>query len=300
MSAVDLHPTSKALRTTQVGIVISIVLVFLKAIAGHFGHSYALIADATETGADVFSSAFLLLALRIAVKPPDKQHPYGHGKAEPIGAVVISIFLIAAAFWIGFHAIEMIETPHEMPKRFTLGILVIVMVVKEVMFRYVRAVGKQLNSQAVMADAYHHRSDAITSVAAFIGIAVALIMGKGYESADDWAALFASGVIIYNAMGIIRPAIGEIMDAAPSEEIVEQVRALAAKVDNVELIEKTFVRKMGFDYFVDLHVQVDPEMTVRQSHEIGHRVKDVLLKSDLNVKDVLVHIEPFGEHHDDE
>lgn len=293
MESAGTHTTSRALRTTQVGIVISIILVFLKAISGHLGHSYALIADATETGADVFSSGLLLLALRLAVKPADKQHPYGHGKAEPVAAVMISIFLIAAAFWIGFHAIEMIQTPHELPKRFTLAVLLIVMVIKEVMFRYVRAVGRQLKSTAVIADAYHHRSDAITSVAAFIGISVALIMGKGHESADDWAALLASGVIIFNAIGILRPAIGEIMDAAPSEEIVDQIRNLAAGVQDVRMIEKTFVRKMGFDYFVDLHVQVDPDMTVQRSHEIAHQVKDVLLHSDMNIKDVLIHIEPY-------
>ncbi len=294
MAASDIHSTSKALRTTQVGIVISIILVFLKAISGHLGHSYAMIADATETGADVLSSTLLLLALRIAVKPADKQHPYGHGKAEPIGAVMISIFLIAAAFWIGFHSIEMIRTPHAMPKPFTLAVLLIVVIVKEVMFRYVRAVGRQLNSQAVIADAYHHRSDAITSIAAFIGIAVALILGPGNEAADDWAALLASVVILYNAAGVLRPALGEIMDAAPPDDIVEKIRAFAATAPDVMLVEKTFVRKMGFDYFVDLHVHVDPNLTVLKSHEIAHRVKDMLLGSDMNIKDVLVHIEPFG------
>lgn len=298
MAAVDIHPTSKALRTTQVGIIISIILVILKAISGHIGHSYALIADATETGADVFSSALLLLALRIAIKPADKQHPYGHGKAEPISAVMISVFLIAAAFWIGLHAIEMIRTPHEMPHRFTLAVLLIVVIVKEAMFRYVKAVGKQLNSQAIIADAYHHRSDVITSVAAFIGIAIALILGPGHESADDWAALLASLAIIYNAIGILRPALGEVMDAAPPDEIVDKIRNLASSEPDVILVEKTFVRKMGFDYYVDLHVQVDPNLTVFKSHQIAHRVKDILLKNDSSIKDVLVHIEPFDEHGD--
>lgn len=295
MAAAEVHPTSKALRTTQVGIVISIILVILKAISGHLGHSYALMADATETGADVFSSTLLFFALRIALKPADKHHPYGHGKAEPVAAVMISIFLIGAAVWIGYHSIEMIRTPHEMPKPFTLGVLLVVMVIKEIMFRYVRAVGRQLNSQAIIADAYHHRSDAITSIAAFIGIAVALVLGPGNEAADDWAALIASFVILYNAVGILRPALGEIMDAAPADEVVEKVRVCASEVPDVMMVEKTFVRKMGFDYFVDLHVQVDPLMTVHRSHEIAHQVKDTLLGSDMSIKDVLVHIEPFGE-----
>ncbi|QJD95495.1 cation transporter [Mucilaginibacter robiniae] len=292
MNELDLHPSANALRTTQIGIVISIVLVFVKAIAGHIGHSYALIADATETGADVLSSTLLFFALRIAVRPPDAQHPYGHGKAEPIAAIVISLFLIGAAFWIGFHAIEMIETPHSLPQKFTLAILLMVIVIKEVMFRYVLAIGKKLNSQAVIADAYHHRSDAITSIAAFIGIIVALIAGKGYEGADDWAALLAAVLIIYNAIGIIRPALGEIMDAAPPAEINGHVRELAAEVSDVKRVEKCFVRKMGFDYFVDLHIQVNGHLTVTQGHEIAHQVKDKLLHSTLSIKDALIHVEP--------
>jgi cation diffusion facilitator family transporter len=171
-------------------------------------------------------------------------------------------------------------------------------IVKEAMFRYVRAVGKQLNSQAIMADAYHHRGDAITSVAAFIGIAIALILGPGHESADDWAALLASLAIIYNAIEILRRALGEVMDAAPPDEIVDKIRNLASSEPDVILVEKTFVRKMGFDYYVDLHVQVDPDLTVFKSHQIAHRVKDILLKNDSSIKDVLVHIEPFDEHCD--
>ncbi|WP_183561480.1 cation diffusion facilitator family transporter [Mucilaginibacter sp. SP1R1] len=294
MAAIDVHPSVKAIRTTQIGIGISIVLVFLKAISGHLGHSYALIADATETGADIFSSSLLWIGLRIAMKPADSKHPYGHGKAEPIVSIVISFCLMAAAVWIGWHAIEFVRTPHDMPKRFTLYILLVVMIIKECMFRYVLKVGKQIDSNAVKADAYHHRSDAITSVAAFIGITIALIAGKGYEGADDWAALLASGLIFYNAIQLLRPGLAEIMDAAPSAEIVNQIRELAGQVDKVKLIEKCYVRKMGFDYFVDLHIQLDPEMTVAEGHRIAHIVKDKLLDADLSIKDVLIHIEPYG------
>lgn len=293
MAVVDIHPSVKAIRTTQIGIAISVVLVFLKAISGHIGHSYALIADATETGADVFSSTLLWIGLRIAMKPADSEHPYGHGKAEPIASIIISFFLMGASVWIGWHALELAMVPHEMPHKFTLYVLLVVMIIKESMFRYVLKVGKQLDSSAVKADAYHHRSDAITSVAAFIGIAIALYMGKGYEGADDWAALLASGLIFYNAIQLLRPGLDEIMDAAPSEEIVEQIRTLAAHVSEVKLIEKCYVRKMGFDYFVDLHIELDPDLTVAEGHRIAHVVKDKLIGSDLNIKDVLIHIEPF-------
>jgi cation diffusion facilitator family transporter len=293
MAVVDVHPSVKAIRTTQIGIAISIILVFLKAISGHLGHSYALIADATETGADVFSSTLLWIGLRIAMKPADSEHPYGHGKAEPIASIIISFFLIGASVWIGWHALELAMVPHEMPKKFTLYVLLVVMIIKESMFRYVLKVGKQIDSSAVKADAYHHRSDAITSVAAFIGISIALYMGKGYEGADDWAALLASGLIFYNAIQLLRPGLDEIMDAAPSAEIVEQIRTLAAQVSEVKLIEKCYVRKMGFDYFVDLHIELDPDLTVAEGHRIAHIVKDKLIGSELNIKDVLIHIEPF-------
>lgn len=215
MAEGNIHPSVTGMKTTSIGIAISIVLVFIKGLAGYLGNSYALIADATETGADIFSSVLLWMGLRIALKSPDEEHPYGHGKAEPLAAVLISLFLIAAALWIAYNSYQFITTPHDLPKKFTLYILIIVIIVKETMFRYVLNISKKINSQAVKADAYHHRSDAITSVAAFIGISIAVIGGKGYEGADDWAALIASGLILYNAIGLLRPALAEIMDAAP-------------------------------------------------------------------------------------
>jgi cation diffusion facilitator family transporter len=297
----NLVTSSKALRTTKVGILISLALVFVKAISGHVGHSYALIADATETGADVVSSVLLFFALRLAMKPADEEHPYGHGKAEPLAAIIISLFLLAAAAWIGWHAWEFIHIRHALPKPFTLGILAFVMAVKETLFRYVLKVGRELKSQAVQADAYHHRADAITSLAAFAGITVALIGGKGYESADDWAALLAAGLIVYNAIGLIRPALAEIMDTAPDREIRDKVRDAALLVPDVRDIEKCYARKMGFDYYIDLHLLVDSFKTVAEGHEIAHRVKDAIMEADKNIRDVLIHVEPFmapdeGQH----
>lgn len=293
MNHIDIHPSSIAVRTTLYGIAVSVVLIFVKGISGHLGHSYALIADATESGADILSSGLLWLGLRIAMKKPDKEHPYGHGKAEPLAAVGVSLFLIAAAIWIAYHSIMFINTPHTLPKSFTLFVLLIVIAVKETMFRYVMNIGHKINSEAVKADAHHHRSDAITSVAAFIGISIALIGGKGYESADDWAALVASALIFYNAIVILRPALSEIMDTAPSNQIVEKVKELSASVPEVKSIEKCYVRKMGFDYYVDIHIEVDGKLSVTEGHRISHLVKDTLLESNLRVTNVLVHVEPF-------
>src|ERR1700722_7377144 len=295
MQATDVHPSVRGMRTTMLCIGVSFLLVFVKIAAGYIGHSYALIADATESSADVLSSGLLWIGLRIAQKPADTEHPYGHGKAEPLAAIVIALFLLGAAVWIGWHAIEFIRTPHEMPRRFTLPILAGIIIIKEGLFRYVLKVGKQIDSQAVKADAYHHRSDAITSIAAFVGISIALILGAGHESADDWAALAAAGIIIFNAISLLRPAIDEVMDAAPSKEIVGWVRNLASQNIMVRKVEKCYVRKMGFDYFVDIHIQVDGSLSVTEGHAIAHAVKSELLESNLRIKDVLVHVEPFGQ-----
>ena len=297
MNPIDIHPSKMAISTTLLGIAVSVVLIFVKGIAGYMGHSYALIADATESGADILSSGLLWLGLRIALKEPDEEHPYGHGKAEPLAAIAVALFLTGAAIWIGYHSITFIGRPHALPEAFTLWILLIVIAIKETLFRYVLSVGKKIDSQAVKADAHHHRSDAITSVAAFVGISIALIGGKGYEGADDWAALVASALILYNAIGIIRPALAEIMDTAPPLEIVEKVKELAKAVPEVKDIEKCYVRKMGFDYYVDIHIEVDGALSVTEGHRIAHLVKDALLESKLRIINVLVHVEPFHYKH---
>lgn len=286
------HPSLTAIRTTQLGMAISFVLIFVKAIAGYLGNSYALIADATESGADILSSGLLWIGLRIALKEPDNEHPYGHGKAEPIAGLAVALFLIGAAVWIAYHSIILISRPHLLPKPFTLWVLAGVIIIKEILFRYVRSVGKRIKSQAVITDAFHHRSDAITSVAAFVGISIALIMGKGYEGADDWAALLAAVLIFYNAVILVRPALAEIMDTAPPVELRENIIAIAEKIPEVREIEKCHVRKMGFDYFVDIHIEVDGHLSVTEGHRIAHLVKDALLQSNLCIQNVLVHVEP--------
>jgi len=293
MRDIDLDPSIKAIRTTQLGIAVSILLVAVKAAGGHFGHSYALIADATETGADILSSFLLWIGLRYSLKPADERHPYGHGKAEPLAAIVISLFLLGAAVWIGYNAVGFINTPHEGPKVFTLWILIAVIVIKESLYRYVMKVGRELNSQAVKADAFHHRSDAITSAAAFIGILIAIFGGKGYEGADDWAALIAAVLIVYNAATILKPAFDEIMDTAPSGEIVNKVKDSARSVEDVVEVEKCYVRKMGLDYFIDLHILVDADISVSAGHTIAHMVKDKLMRSNSQIKGAIIHVEPY-------
>lgn len=284
--------TQRGLRTTLIGVMINTLLAVIKILSGIFGHSYALIADGIESTMDIVSSTIVWGGIKIASKPPDDNHPYGHGKAEPLAAIVVALALIGAGIAIAVESINEIVTPHHAPAPFTLIVLVLVVATKELLFRFVTKIGKDVDSTAMKTDAWHHRSDAITSLAAFIGISVALIFGNGYESADDWAALFACLVIWFNGFRLFKMAIAEIMDSAPPEEYESIVREIAGAVPDVVEIEKCRIRKSGLNYFVDIHVEVDGEMTVRRGHKIAHQVKDELCQADMGIYDVLVHIEP--------
>ena len=288
----SLKSAEKGIRSTLVGIILSILLAIIKGTAGVIGNSYALIADAIESTSDVFTSIIVFAGLKIASKPADTDHPYGHGKAEPIAGMIVASALFGAAIIIIFQSIHEIIIPHHAPAPFTLIVLIVVVITKEFLFRFVIKVGEKIESVAVVNDAWHHRSDAITSFAVFIGISISLVGGKGYEQADDFAALFASGIIIYNAYRLFRPAFSEIMDTAPPIHILEEIKSVAAKVDGVMLIDKCFVRKMGLEFFVDIHVVVDRNLPVHAGHLIGHNVKDELMKFNPKISDVLVHIEP--------
>lgn len=286
----------RGLKTTLIGIITSCFLAVIKIFTGIVGNSYALIADGIESLTDIFTSSIVLTGLYFASKPADENHPYGHGKAEPFAGVAVSLGIFIAAMIIVVQSIHEIITPHHAPASFTLIVLVLVIVTKETLFRFVIKVGTSVNSIAVKSDAWHHRSDAITSAAAFIGISISLLGGKGYESADDFAALFASVIIIINAYRIFKPALFELLDTAPPTQVIQNVRDVAGQVENVMGIDKCFVRKMGFDYFVDIHVLVDANLPVHKGHEIAHIVKDQLMKEYSNISDVLVHIEPYFQN----
>jgi cation diffusion facilitator family transporter len=283
----------RGLKTTLTGIITSFVLAAVKIFTGIIGNSYALIADGIESLTDIFTSSIILTGLYFAAKPADENHPYGHGKAEPFAGVAVAFGIFIAAMAIIVQSVYEIITPHHAPEPFTLIVLIFVIITKETLFRFVIKVGTTANSVAIKSDAWHHRSDAITSAAAFIGISIALIGGKGYESADDFAALFASVIIIFNAYRIFKPALFELLDTAPPTQIIQKVRDIAGKVENVMGIDKCYVRKMGFDYFVDIHVLVDANLPVYKGHEIAHKVKDELMKEYSNITNVLVHIEPY-------
>ena len=288
----------RGLRAIFLGIVVNTILGVIKLVAGIFGSSHALIADAIESFADIFNSLIMWRGIAVAAAPADKDHPYGHTKAEPLAAAFGATMLLVAAVYIAVKgAMNIYEWTNgfhrDPPQWFTLVALAVVVVVKEAMFRYVVREGKDTDNAAVKTDAWHHRSDAITSIAAAIGITIALIGGPKYVCADDAAAVFAAFIIGWSGWMLLRPALSELMDQAPDPEIVDKIRQLASGVEGVANVEKNFVRKAGHLLFVEMHVEVDPQMTVLRSHEIAHGVKDKVRSAMPTVSDVLVHIEPL-------
>src|SRR6266513_1907403 len=279
-------------RVALFGMIVNLIFAMAKILGGFFGHAYVLIADGIESALDVGGSFVIWGGLKVASRPPDATHPYGHGKAEPIAAVIVAIGVLAAAVGLAIQSVREIFLPHHGPASYTLGILIVVIVVKEFLFRYVNRIGRDVESTAVQTDAWHHRSDAVTSAAAFIGISVALIGGERWQSADDWAALFACAVIGANGYRILSPALHEIMDTAPGGPIVNSVRNAAAAVPGVIEVEKCLIRKMGLDFYVDLHVGVNGSISVHEGHAIAHQVKAAIQQGDSRIADVLVHIEP--------
>jgi cation diffusion facilitator family transporter len=279
----------------MLGIFVNGTLATAKFIGGILGNSYALIADAVESMTDIFSSFVVWRGLSVAIQPPDSDHPYGHGKAEPLAASFVALTLLAAALGIAIQAVREIFTHHLTPKPFTLWLLLAVVIIKESLFRFAFQVGNQASSNAVRADAWHHRSDAITSAAAGIGIAIALWGGKGYESADDWAALFASGFIAWNGLRLLKPAVDELMDALPSEAMQNEIASIALGCTGVLAVEKVLARKTGFVYWVDMHLEVPRDMTVEEAHQIAHVVKDRIRQKLPKITEVSIHVEPYPQ-----
>ena len=279
-------------RVALLGMLINFVLAIVKITAGVLGNAYALIADGIESALDIGGSAIIWGGLKVAARPPDATHPYGHGKAEPIAAAIVAVGVIGAAIGLAIESVREIFTPHHAPAPFTLIVLVAVVIVKELLYRSVMHLGRSVESTAVQTDAWHHRSDALTSAAAFVGISIALIGGHGWESADDWAALFACMLIAANGWRLFSPALHEIMDTAPQGDLCGAIRGVASAVPGVVEVEKCLVRKMGLNFYVDLHLRVDGEISVRHGHDIAHEVKAAIVQTDARIADVLVHVEP--------
>ncbi|HEV3147185.1 MAG TPA: cation diffusion facilitator family transporter [Chthoniobacterales bacterium] len=279
-------------RLALIGMIVNVAFAIIKITAGVFGNAYALIADGIESSLDVAGSIVIWGGLRFAARPPDATHPYGHGKAEPLAAIFVALGVLAAAVLLVVESTQTIFLPHRAPAPFTLAVLLTVVAVKETLFRYVVRFGRSIESIAVEADAWRHRADVLTSVAAFIGISIALIGGEKWRSADNWAAIFVCLIIATIGVRLLGPALHDILDTAPRGEIIDLVRKAAASVPRVVEIDKCLVRKMGLDFYVDLHVKVDGSISVREGHHIAHQVKTAIQQTDPRIADVLVHIEP--------
>ncbi len=285
--------TEKGIRAAQLGVLVNTLLAVTKLLAGVIGNSYALVADAIESGTDIFSSLIVMSGLRIARREPTAEFPFGYGRAENLATAVVALMLLGAAVGIAVEAVREILTPHHLPEAWTLLVLVAVVLIKWWISRRVLAVSIDIGSNAIKADAWHHLSDAVTSTAAFVGISIALWGGPGWESADDWAALFAVVVIAYNGVVILLAALRDLMDAAPDGDVIAQIRKIAEKVPGVLAVEKLLVRRSGMVYHVAIHVQSAPSMTLLEAHAVGGHVKAAIRDAMPRVSAVLVHMEPF-------
>jgi len=285
----------RGVRSAQLSMISNAVLALVKLIAGVVGNSYALIADAVESSADIFSSLIVWGGLRIASRDPDEDYPFGYGKAETVASATVSLMLLGAAVGIAIEAAREIRLPHHAPAPWTLIVLVLVVITKTLLGRTIGAVGHEVGSTAVQADAWHHFSDAITSAAAFVGISVAVVKGAGWESADDWAALVAALVIAYNGASMLRTSLRDLMDRNPGADIAVPVRRVAEAVPGVSAIEKLLVRRAGIAFHVEIHVQANPAMSLFDAHALGGIVKSAIRAAQPRVRGILVHMEPYEQ-----
>jgi cation diffusion facilitator family transporter len=284
---------NRGVRAAKAAILVNATLAIIKLVAGLYGHAYALTADAVESSVDIFASTMVMGGLRLSARDPDEQFPFGYGRAEPLAAAVVALMILVAALGIAIEAIREIRTPHHTPAPWTLLVLVAVVITKWILARRVHAVGAEIGSTAVKSDAGHHMSDALTSAAAFVGISIALVGGPGWEPADDWAALFAAGIIAFNGVNMIRPALDDLMDRTPGADLLAAVRRAAESVAGVLATEKLAARKSGLGYRVTIHVQADPALSLHEAHILGGKVKGAIIAAVPTVQYVLVHMEPF-------
>jgi cation diffusion facilitator family transporter len=286
------HGLHRGIRAARAGLLLNAVLAVFKGVAGVVGNSFALVADAVESLGDILGSIVVWSGLRVAAQDADSDHPYGHGRAESIAAATVGVMLVLAGIGIVVRGVHWLLRPHPVPAAWTLLVLVLVVAIKEGFFRRVLRLASDLGSYAVAADAWHHRSDAISSAAAFVGVSIAVIGGASWYWADEAGAIIAGLLIAKNGAQILRPALHDLMDGAPDATLVQRVREVAEAVVGVHSTEKLMARRVGTRMWVDLHVQADPAMSLHDAHELGHEVKRAICRELPVVENVLVHMEP--------
>ncbi len=282
-------------RGAWVGIIGNVFLSFIKILAGILGKSYSLVSDGLHSLSDITSSLAVLFGMIVAAKPKDKRHPYGHGKAESITSLTMAVMLIIFGLMLGYKVIFsyfrsaiFIE-----PASYTLWIAVFSVVAKETMYRYKICLGKRIKSTSLIADAWHHRSDAFSSAVVVIALVLTIYGGERWAFMDRLGALIVSVMILYIGIKIYLRASSELMDESVDLEIKREVKKLASTIKEVKYIETLLVRKAGLDFLVDIHIEVDANLNVLESHGIAKLVKSKILQEMPRVKSVLVHVEPY-------
>lgn len=287
----------KAEFAAIIGIVGNIVLAALKWIIGIYANSRALIADAVHSASDVAGSLAVLIGLRAAKQPPDEEHPYGHGKAESIAAIIVAVLLFLVGIEIGTSSFEAFFQPIEAPKAIAIVAVLISIITKELMFRYKFRLGKQLKSDALIVNAYEHRSDVYSSIAALIGIGAAVIGGyfqiEWLEYADPVAGIVVAIMILRMAWSLGKESIGNTLDRVLDGEETLKLKKVAEEVSEVKQIDELHAREHGHYVIIDIKISVDPHMTVEQGHKVGKAVKRKLMEQK-NVENVFVHINPYN------
>jgi cation diffusion facilitator family transporter len=281
-----------AVRTAGAGLAINLVLGVVKLVGGIVGSSFALISDAVNSIGDSLGSAIVLFALRVAQKPPDSDHPYGHTRAESVAGLSVAWLIAFSAMTVGWEAMTHMFDRHSAPAAWTLWIAAANAVIKEVLYRVNKSIGERIGSQSLVANAWDHRSDALCSLAVVLGIAAVRWGGPRLVWADEAAALVVVAAILWSAFHLLRGSAAELMDQQADEETVDAIRQATLKVPGVRAVEKLRVRRSGMECFADIHVEVDPNMTVERGHKIGHDVKERLIGEITALRDVLVHLEP--------
>jgi len=296
---IDMQKYARAKKATLLGIAIDGLLVLLKMAAGIIGNSAVLIADAVHSFSDMFSSLIIYIALKIATKEADKEHPYGHGRAEVIAGNIVSFFLVCMAAGIGYAAVRRMRSTFLGPPGVVALIAAFVgMVVKEAFYRYKKSVGEKVGSISLMADAWHHRSDAFSSACALIGAGGAYFLGSRFNILDPIAAAVVALIVVGAGVRLFIESTQKLMDVQGPEELVSRIRETVLSIHDVLGVEKLRVRKAGLEYLVDIHVEVDKDMSVKKSHEVSQQVRRKVLANLKEVRDLLVHIEPYfpGDH----
>ncbi|MCA9090384.1 MAG: cation transporter [Planctomycetaceae bacterium] len=288
-----------ATRAALLGLGVNLALGIAKLVGGLVGSSFALIADAVNSLGDVVTTVVVLLALRVAQRPADAEHPYGHTRAEGIAASNVAVLIIISAMVVGWEAIQRLSHPHAVPPMWTLWLAGANIVIKEGLYRYKIKVGKRTGSGAMIANAWDHRSDALCALAVLLGLLAIRLGGPRFIWADEAASLVVMGAIIWSGVQLFRTSASDLMDVQADPELVERIRAAARQVKDVRDVETLWVRKSGLEFFADIHIEVDQHLTVAAGHRIGHEVKDRLLRDFPRLRDVLVHLEPYPHLHDD-